>query len=129
MSDPRDATDSPPATSPLAPTAADLPLTSSEPVPSSPLVRLGGLLGIAGTLAGLIVLVVGCAGYSKAMAVGPIVAGVGAVGLLIVLIGAFTQHRRIGEDTHVLQALFACLLSIIGGVLEMAVHLKWPIIK
>src|SRR5687768_3854263 len=113
-----DATDSPPPASPLAPTAADLPLTSTEPVPSSPLVRLGGLLGIAGTLTGLILLVVGCAGYSKAMAAGPIVAGVGGLGLLIVLIGAFTQHRRLGEDTHVLQALFACLLSIIGGVLE-----------
>jgi len=129
MTDPRDATDSPPATPTATPTAADVPLTSSEPVPSSPLVRLGGLFGIAGTLVGLIVLVVGCAGYSKAMAIGPIVAGFGAVGLLIVLIGAFTQRRRIGEDTHVLQALFACLLSIIGGVLEMAVYMKWPIIK
>jgi hypothetical protein len=129
MTDPRNATDSPPATPAAAPTAADLPLTSSEPVPSSPLVRLGGLLGIAGTLAGLIILVVGCAGYSKAMAVGPIVAGVGALGLVVVLIGAFTQRRRIGEDTHVLQALFACLLSLIGGVLETAVHMKWPIIK
>ena len=125
VSDPPDAT----ATRPVAPTAADVPLSSIEPVPSSPLVRLGGLLGIAGTLAGLIILLVGCAGYSKAMAVGPIVAGVGALGLLIVLVGAFTQHRRVGEDTHVLQALFACLLSIIGGVLETAVHFKWPIIK
>ena len=125
---PRDATDSP-SIKPATPTAADVPLTSTEPTPSSPLVRAGGLLGIVGTMLGLVVLVIGCAGYAKAMAAGVVVAGFGVLGLLVVLIGALTQRRRIGEDTHVLQALFACVLSILGGVLEMAVHLKWPIIK
>ena len=53
----------------------------------------------------------------------------GALGLLVVLLGAFTQKRRIGEDTHVLQGLFACLLSLIGGLLLMAAWQKWSIFK
>jgi hypothetical protein len=55
--------------------------------------------------------------------------GVGALGLVLVLGGALLNSRRIGEDTHVLQAVFACLMSIIGGVLELAIWLKWPLIK
>jgi hypothetical protein len=129
MTDSRDSVPTPTPTGPASPTAADLPLTSTDPVASSPLVRLGGVLGIAGVALGFTTLVVGCAGYSKAMAAGVVVAGFGALGLLIVLIGAFTQHKRISEDTHVLQGLFTCVLAIAGGLLEMAVHHRWPIVK
>ena len=120
MSDPRD---------PSSPTAADVPLISPVESPSSPLVRFGGLLGIAGSALGLVLLLVGCAGYAKALALSVGSAGMGVVGLLVVLAGALTQRRRIGEDTHVMQALFACLMSLVGGVLLMAVWLKWPVFK
>ena len=63
------------------------------------------------------------------MAASGVPVGLGAVGLLIVLIGALLQRRRIGEDTHVLQALFACIMSTVGGLLEMAIWLRWPIFK
>jgi hypothetical protein len=127
MSDPT--TPVPAATHSVSPTAADLPLISPVKAPSSPLVRTGGFLGILGCAAGLGVLLVGCAGYSKALQLAPYIAGAGGLGLLIVLLGAFVQRRHIGEDTHVMQGLFACLMSIIGGVLEMALWLKWPILK
>ena len=97
--------------------------------PSSPFVRFGGLLGIVGCVLGLGILFVGCAGYNVALKAAPGAIGLGALGILITLLGAFFQHRRIGEDTHVLQALFACLLSVIGGVLELAMYMKWPILK
>jgi hypothetical protein len=117
------------AATPAFPTAADLPLISPVKVPSSPLVRFGGLLGIVGCVLGLGILFVGCAGYSIALRAAPGAIGLGALGIVITLLGAFFQHRRIGEDTHVLQALFACLLSVIGGVLELAMHMKWQILK
>lgn len=117
------------STAPAFPTAADLPLISPVKAPSSPLVRTGGFLGIVGCLLGLGILLVGCAGYSAALKAAPVAIGLGALGILVTLIGAFFQHRRIGEDTHVLQALFACLLAVIGGVLELAMHMKWPILK
>jgi hypothetical protein len=114
---------------PAAPTAADLPLISPVQVPSSPLVRFGGFLGIAGIAIGLIVLLVGCAGYAGALALSPVPVVAGGLGLVLALGGALAQHRRIAEDTHVMQALFATLMSLAGGLLEMAIWLKWPILK
>ena len=130
MSESRDP--SPPsavAPSSSAPTAADLPLVSPVSAPSSPLVRAGGLFGIAGCALGLIVFLVGCAGYAKALRLSTGCAGLGGAGLLLTLAGALLQKRRIGEDTHVLQAFFACLMSLVGGVLLMAVYREWPILK
>src|SRR5262249_49567218 len=118
--------DAPP---PASPTVADLPLISPVKVPSSPLVRFGGLLGILGCVLGLAVLFAGCAGYSIALKASPVCIGLGAVGILITLPGALFQRRNLGEDPHVLQALFACLLSVIGGALLLAMYMKWPILK
>jgi hypothetical protein len=122
-------TDAPLAPTPASPTAADLPLISPVKVPSSPMVRFGGLLGIIGCILGLGILFVGCAGYNIALKAAPGAIGLGALGVVITLLGTFFQHRRLGEDTHVLQAMFACLLSVIGGVLELAMYMKWPILK
>jgi hypothetical protein len=116
------------STSP-APTVADLPVISSVKAPSSPFVRLGGLLGIAGTVVGLVVLVLGCAGIQKALMLSRIAVGLGAAGLLFTFVGALFQRRRLGEDTHVLQALFACVIAIGGGLLEMAAWLNWSLFK
>lgn len=130
-----------PTAAPIAsPTAGDLPLVSTDPTPSSPLVRFGGMLGIAGSTIGLIVLVAACAGadrvlpaswvperYNHLLALSVIPTALGVLGLLIALVGAVTQRTRIGEDTHVMQAAFAGLISLIGGLLEMAVWLRWPI--
>jgi hypothetical protein len=113
----------------VAPTAGDLPLISPVDAPSSPLVRFGGFLGILGSILGLLALLVGCAGFPQALVVSPGCVALGALGLLLTLAGAFFQSSRLGEDTHVMQALFASLISVIGGVLEMAVWLKWPLFK
>lgn len=93
----------------------------------SPLVRLGGGLGIAGTLVGLAIMLAMCAGFGAASVLSLIPIGLGAVGLVIALIGSWTQKDRIAEDTHVLQALFVNAISIVGGVLEMAVWLNWEL--
>lgn len=112
-----------------APTAADLPLTSPVDSPSSPLVRLGGALGIAGIAVGLVLLLVGCAGFPKALVLSYVPAVAGALGLVLALIGAVADHRTLGEDTHILQALFASLMSLAGGLFEVAVWHEWPILK
>ena len=105
------------------------PLIAPVDVPSSPLVRFGGLLGIIGSSIGLLALLVGCAGYSRALAVSPGPVALGGLGIVLTLAGAFLQRRRLGEDTHVLQALFACLMSVVGGLVEMAVWRGWSLFK
>src|SRR5690349_22628533 len=89
-----------PSSPPLAqPTAADIPLVSPVESPSSPPVRFGGAVGIAGSMIGLVVMLVGCAGYSKVLAFSVVPAGLGVLGLVIALVGAVTQQKRLGEDT------------------------------
>jgi hypothetical protein len=124
---PREPSPSPSSSS--KPTAADVPLVSAVESPSSPPVRFGGAIGIAGSMIGLVILLIGCGGYSKVLAFSVVPAAMGVFGLLIVLVGAIAQQKRLGEDTHVLQALFANLMSLVGGVLLMALWLKWPIFK
>jgi hypothetical protein len=93
------------------------------------LVRIGGLLGILGCLLGLVILIVGCTGYSPVLALSVGSVGLDGLGFLITVVGGLIHHRTIGEDTHILQALFACVMSLVGGLVEMAVWLKWPILK
>ena len=108
---------------------ADVPLVSPVSSPSSPLIRIGGLLGILGCVLGLIILIVGCAGYSPVLALSVAPVGLGGLGFVIAVVGGLIHHRTLGEDTHILQALFACVISTVGGLVEMAVWLKWPILK
>jgi hypothetical protein len=115
----------------LAPVPADpspplSPLEETAPLTSAVL-RLGGLIGLIATLAGFAVLLAGCGG-ARWYALAPFIAAAGAAGLLISLVGATVQRRRIGEDTHVLIAFFANILAIAGGLLEMAVLKGWPLL-
>ena len=95
--------------------------------PSSPLVRLGGAMGIAACAVGLLVLVAACMGLRMALVLSLIPVGLSLPGVVITILGAITQKDRISEDTHVLHALFATIAGLLGGLLEMAAWLHWPI--
>lgn len=91
----------------------------------SPLVRFGGILGIAASVAGLLILVAACHGLQQAVSFSYVPIALAGVGLLLSLVGAVAQHHRIDEDTHVLLALFTNGIGIVGGLLEMAVWRGW----
>ena len=107
----------------------DLPIAedSALPVSSSPKLRLGGGLGIAACVVGLIVFLAACAGFEKALVLSVIPILLGAVGLVLSLWGAFAEKDLISEDTHVLQALFVGAIGVIGGLLQMAAWQGWMI--
>ena len=94
---------------------------------SSPLVRLGGAMGIAACAVGLLVLVAACMGLRMALVLSLIPVALSLPGLIITVFGAVTQKDRISEDTHVLHALFATIAGLLGGLVEMAAWLHWPI--
>jgi hypothetical protein len=94
---------------------------------ASPLVRLGGSLGIAAAAVGLLVFIAACFGFRMALVLSLIPVGLSLPGLIVSLIGAVSQKNQISEDTHVLHALFANIIGLIGGLLEMAAWLHWPI--
>ncbi len=91
----------------------------------SPLLRLGGGLGIAACVVGLAIFLAACAGLKMSVALSPIPVILAVPGFILTLIGATTQKHMIAEDTHVLAAFFPCILGIAGGLLEMAVWLQW----
>ena len=94
---------------------------------ASPLVRLGGSLGIAAASVGLLVMIAACFGFRMALVLSIIPVGLSLPGLIITLMGAVTQKSQISEDTHVLHGLFSNIIGLIGGLLEMAAWLHWPI--
>ena len=94
---------------------------------ASPLLRLGGALGIAASCIGLLVFVAACAGLNKTVVLSIIPVGLSLPGLVLTIVGAIKDKPLITEDTHVLQALFANIAGLIGGLLEMTVWLNWRI--
>jgi hypothetical protein len=103
------------------------PLPPQRGTTGTTLVRTGGALAIAGCSIGLLVFLVACAGFGAAFEFSPIPAVMGAVGLVLTLVGA-TQQRSIAiEDTHVVASLFVSLMALAGGLVLMAVWLHWPI--
>ncbi|HWE92768.1 MAG TPA: hypothetical protein VG269_02235 [Tepidisphaeraceae bacterium] len=102
-----------------------LEYASIRPARAPFLTRLGGSLGLAGCCVGLLVFLVGCAGFNAAMGFSPIPLILGAAGILLSLAGGFTEHEHLPEDTAVLSAVFTSALSLIGGAAEVSVWLAW----
>ena len=47
--------------------------------------------------------------------------------LIRVCIRAVFQKKQISEDTHVMHALYANTVALLGGLLEMAAWQNWPL--
>jgi uncharacterized membrane protein YeaQ/YmgE (transglycosylase-associated protein family) len=90
------------------------------------LVRVGGYLGIAGCIIGMGIFVSLCAGQNAAFSFSPIPAIMGAIGLVLALIGGLTHHGAI-EDSHILAAIVANLWGLVGGLVLIAVWTNYPI--
>lgn len=128
MSEPLDPVSREPAADAPAPAVVGYATPGAVVAPaSSPLLKVGGGLGIAASVIGLLALILACAGFNKALYLGVVVVVMSAAGLVVALVGAFTQKHLISEDTHVLQALFTNAIGLLGGFLEMAIAFGWPL--
>ena len=110
-----------------APVDYALPSTGYGFGGGSSTLRLGGALGIAACAVGLLVLVASCAGLSMAVVLSLVPVGLSLPGLVLTILAAVKDKALITEDTHVLQALFANIAGLIGGLLEMAAWRHWPL--
>ncbi len=89
------------------------------------LVQVGGGLGIAGCVIGLLIFIAACGGFNAAFNLSLLPLAFGAIGLVLTVIGAITQKDARIEDTQVLAAMFVALFALLGGLVEVAVWYGW----
>ena len=103
--------------------------TSYTPATSrgTPLASLGGALAVGACFIGLLVFIGACAGFGAALMLSPLPIILGAVGLVLTVVGGVTQKTARIEDTQILAAIFvsggetlkglslALLIGIISG--------------
>ncbi len=94
----------------------------------STLVRVGGGLSLAGCLAGLGILTLCCGGLDAALPFSVLPTLAGLVGGAITFFASTGARQPGTPDTSVLAALFIAAMAVLGGLLEMAAWLHWPIL-
>jgi hypothetical protein len=90
-------------------------------------ILVGGGMGIAGAFLGLLLFLVACFGLEGSFLFAPLPFILGAVGLVVCIVGAITGKGNI-EDAQILGVMFVCLFGIVGGLLEMSVRYGWHIL-
>ncbi|CAN5446816.1 hypothetical protein BH10PLA1_BH10PLA1_00270 [soil metagenome] len=92
---------------------------------SGSLVRVAGGLGIAAVVLGLSIFLGSCAGFEGALKLALLPLALGAAGVVLSILGAVLQVNS--QDTHVMAALFPCVLGVIGGLVETAAWMQWNV--
>ena len=90
-------------------------------------IMVGGGMGIAGAFLGLILFLVACFGLEGSFLFSPLPFILGAVGLVVCIVGAITGKGNI-EDAQIRGVMFVCLFGIVGGLLEMSVRYGWHVL-
>lgn len=92
----------------------------------SPVLQVGSAMGIASVVLGLLTFLGACFGWEAALVFSPLPTMLGGVGLILTIVGAILSRTVV--DTQVLAALFVNAFGLVGGLLEMAAWLHWPVL-
>ena len=104
-------------------------MTQSTSSRATPLAHLGGGLGIAACLIGLLIFFVACAGFGAVFMLSILPVILGAIGFVLSIIGPIIQKHAHVEDSAVFAAIFLNILGIVGGLLLMSVWLNWQLFQ
>jgi predicted histidine transporter YuiF (NhaC family) len=88
-------------------------------------VQVGGGLGIAGCVIGLLIFLAACFGFGAAFYLSLLPLAFGVIGLVLTVIGAIVQKNAGIADTQVLAAIFVSLFGLVGGLILVAVWYGW----
>ncbi|HEX8521815.1 MAG TPA: hypothetical protein VF669_06125 [Tepidisphaeraceae bacterium] len=86
--------------------------------------KIGGALGIAGSIIGIAIFVGGCFGFGASFLMSPIPLALGSIGLILTIVGGFQRNPGI-EDAHVVAGYCINIAVISGALLEMSIWLNW----
>ncbi len=109
--------------------ATEIPAPLIEtPEHRSTLLRMGGTIGFAAATIGILLFLIGCAGYGAAFRLSMIPVGLGAFGLVLSLVAGLTARNRLSDGTQVLAGVFTGVLGLLSGLCEMAIWLNWQML-
>ena len=91
------------------------------------LVKVAGGLAIAGAIIGIFIFLLGCFGFGAAFSLSLIPTLLGALALVLVVVGGLVQKPVGIVDTGVLAAIMLSIATLAGGLLEVALWLNKPI--
>jgi hypothetical protein len=91
------------------------------------LIQVGGGMGIAGGILGLLIFFAACFGFEAAFMFSPIPLLLGGAGIILSIAGGVRKHPGI-EDTSVLAAMMINLVVVVGGLLLMAAWLRYDVL-
>ncbi len=111
------------------PSASSTSLKHDEPAEYRPiLLQLAGILGVASATIAILLFLAACAGFSRAFNYLPLIpTGLGALSLLLAIVGGFIHRKRLVETTHIFAAVFTALLGLLAGLGEVAIWLNWQV--
>ena len=92
--------------------------------PGMSLAKIGGALGIAGSVIGILIFLAGCFGFSAAFYLSLIPLILGVPGLVLTIIGGFQKNPGI-EDTGIIASYLINIAVIAGSLLLVAAWLHW----
>ena len=88
------------------------------------LARIGAALGVAGTIIGMAIFVVGCFGFSAVFALSLIPLVLGIPGLILTIVGGFRKDHGL-DDPQIVASYLINIAVIAGALLEMAIWMNW----
>lgn len=127
MTEPAGPSDRParPAETGNAPPVCNPPPSAQSPPRRPLLIWLAGALGIGGCLCGIAIFLTACAGQAIALAASPVPLLMGALALVMTIVGGVLAGDRVIETTHVLASIFTAVCAMVGGLVEMAAWRGW----
>lgn len=87
--------------------------------------KIGGALGVAASLIGFLIFMVGCAGFDAVFPFAILPLALSVIGLLLTIAGGLMGKTEGMEDPHVVASYFLNIASILGALLLISVWKGW----
>jgi hypothetical protein len=101
-------------------------MNQGAPLTTDPLLQVAGGLGVAGVFVTITITLTACGGIDGALVFGLVPVALGISDLVLIVIQRIRSRQT--NDAVILAAAFGAILSILGGLAQIAAWRHWPIL-